>query len=313
MRLKRSFLSVLFIAGCLAAGAPKVLAVDDAILAVVNDEVITAKDLREYMQGIYAQLRVEGRTPEEVNEVMAEYEKKGVDQLIEDRLILSSADKVGVIIRPQAINDKLDDIRKKYPSQDEFFKVIRKEGVTVTDIRKKIENQIKGQAVVGSEVRAKIYIHPQEVTEYFNAHAESYKMKDRVYLDTIFVQSGYGKDASRKKAEEALAAVRGGKAFPAAVAAYSELPSVGEMTNDQLRPEFKAQIDRMAIGDVSDIIEVPNGYYIVKLQGRAEAATATLKDVKDQIYQKLFEEKFRERFRTWIDELRKKAYVEIKS
>ena len=72
-------------------------------------------------------------------------------------------------------------------------------GMTITEIRKKIENQIKGQVMVDGEVRAKIYIHPQEVTERFNASAEKYQSKARVFIGTIFVKSAFGKDAARQK------------------------------------------------------------------------------------------------------------------
>ena len=40
-------------------------ALDDALLAVVNDEAITVKDLQGYLNGMYAQLRIEGRPEQE--------------------------------------------------------------------------------------------------------------------------------------------------------------------------------------------------------------------------------------------------------
>ncbi len=288
------------------------LALEDAILAVVNDEVITVKDLKEYMKSIYAQLKIEGRSPSEISEVMAQYENKGIDQLIEDRLILSSADKMGVIIRPKAIDERFDEIKRRYPSYQDFLSAINKEGLTVTEIRKKIENQIKGQAMVNTEVRSKVYVNPQEVTDYYSAHANEFTNQARVYLETIFVKSVFDKESARKKIAEALAAIKGGMSFQAAVTQYSELPSVGVLAEDQLRPEFKERIDHMKLTEVSEVIEVPNGFYLIKLEGRTGMTSASLKDVKDHIYQNLFENKFKERFRIWTEGLRQKAYVEVK-
>ena len=56
-------------------------AMDDALLAVVNDEAITVKDLQDYLNGIYAQLRIEGRTAAESQEIMAEYQKRASTNL----------------------------------------------------------------------------------------------------------------------------------------------------------------------------------------------------------------------------------------
>jgi hypothetical protein len=38
----------------------------------------------------------------------------------------------------------------------------------------------------------------------------------------------------------------------------------------------------------------------------------SLKDAKEDIYNKLFDEKFRKRFESWIAKLREKVYVEIR-
>ncbi len=287
-------------------------AMDDALLAVVNDEAITVKDLQDYLNGIYAQLRIEGRTAAESQEIMAEYQKKGIDQLIEDRLVLFAADKSGVQIRPKAIDERVDEIKKKYPSYENFLTALKHEGMTLSDVRKKIENQFKGQYIVNEEVRSKIYVNPQEVTAYFTEHNDEFTLKPRVYLESIFVKSAYGRDAAKKKIDEAYAKITIGDDFKKVAAEYSELPSVGEVPEDGLRSEFKDKIDALANGQVSSIVEVQDGFYIFKLEGRAMGRKAVLNDVKDAIYQRLFEEKFRTRFNDWIGKLHKKAYVEVK-
>src|SRR3989338_1961258 len=66
-------------------------AVDDTIIAVVNDEIITLHDLRDYLEGIYTQLKLEGRSEEEVRKILTEKEKRGLELLIEDKLIKQKA------------------------------------------------------------------------------------------------------------------------------------------------------------------------------------------------------------------------------
>ena len=48
----------------------------DAIIAIVNDDVITLKDLRQYIASIASQLRVENKSPDEIQQIMGEYEQK---------------------------------------------------------------------------------------------------------------------------------------------------------------------------------------------------------------------------------------------
>ena len=314
MRLLKNFSFLFLILGGAAvlAPVPVALAYDDAILAVVNDEAITVKDLRDYLKSIYAQLRIEGKSPQEMKEVMAQYEEKGIEQLIDDKLILDAADKVGMMIKPKAVDDRLEEIKKKYLSYQDFLNAIVKEGMTVSEVRKKIESQIKGQIMVDKEVREKIAVNPQEVTDYFSAHAGEYTIKPRLNLESIFVKSAYGRDDAKAKIEKAMADVRSGVDFKSVSAQYSELPSVGEISQDDLRPELRDKILSTPVGGVTSIIEVDNGFYIFKVDAIDSGKDASLKDVKDRIYQQLYEEKYQKRFKVWLDDLRKKAYVEIK-
>ena len=52
---------------------------------------------------------------------------------------------------------------------------------------------------------------------------------------------------------------------------------------------------------------------IFKFIRKSERETKSLKDVKELIYNKIFEKKFQDRFQDWIEKLRKKAYVEIRN
>lgn len=291
---------------------PTANALDDAIMAVVNDDAVTVKDLQDYLRSIYAQLRIEGKSPQEVQEIMAQYEQKGIDQLIDDKLILGAAEKIGMTIKPKAIDDRIEEIKKNYPSYKAFQDSLVKEGLTVSEIRKKIENQYKGQYMVDRDVRQKISVNPQEVTEYFNAHASEYKVKPRLYLESIFVKSVYGHDEAKTKIEKALAEIKNGADFKSVSAQYSELPSIGEINQEDIRPELIDKILPVPAGGMTDIIEVENGFYLFKVGGRNIGKEASLKEFKDKIYQQLYEDKFRKRFKDWLEELRKKAYVEIK-
>ena len=67
----------------------------DSIIAIVNDDVITLKDLRQYIASIVSQLRIENKSPEEIQQIMGDYEQKGLDKLIEDKLILAAANDKG--------------------------------------------------------------------------------------------------------------------------------------------------------------------------------------------------------------------------
>jgi parvulin-like peptidyl-prolyl isomerase len=289
------------------------MALDDGIIAVVDDEVITAKDFQDYMRGLYSQLKIEGRSEAEIQEVVGQYQVKGVDQLVEDKLILAEANRQGMKIRPQAIDERYAEIKQRYASSQEFLSEINKEGITISDIRKKIEDQLKARYIVTKDVRDKIYVNPQEVTDYYTAHRSDFQRQARLYIQSIFVKADSPKDdEARKKIEQAWKKLKAGEDFKVVSQAYSELPDVGEVSDSSLNQTFKAKTDAMNVGEFSEILTMSDGFYILKLTGRTAAVEPLLQDMKEEIYQRLFETRFKENFKVWIEKLRKKSYVEIK-
>ena len=82
------------------------------------------KDLREYIAGIASQLRVENKSPDEVRQIMAEYEQKGLEKLIEDKLILAAAIDKGIEVRDDVVDKRLEEIKGRYTREDDFIKAL---------------------------------------------------------------------------------------------------------------------------------------------------------------------------------------------
>lgn len=311
--LNKIFWSVILVVAVNTVVASQGWAMDgDKIIAVVNDEVVTLKDLRAYVASMYGQLRIENQDPFEIDQIMRQYEKKGIDQLVEDKLILAAAKDKDLGIKPQAIDKKVEEIKSRYPSEYVFQTMLDHQGMTITDIRNKIIDQMKAKWMVDTEVRSKIFVNPQEVTDYYGQHQDEFVEKARVNMDSIFVSFDQGHDEAKKEAQDVYKQLKEGKDFQDLAKAHSDLPSVGTMEEGQLKPQIEEKVFNMKEGEISDPIELDNGIYIFKFNRKSSRETKSLKDAKEEIYARLFEDKFRNRFSEWISKLREKAYVEIR-
>jgi parvulin-like peptidyl-prolyl isomerase len=285
----------------------------DAIIAVVNDDVITLKDLRQYVAGIASQLRVENKSPDEIRQIMSDYEQKGLDKLIEDKLILAAANDKGIIVRDDIIDKRLQEIKDRYPGEDEFLNALNAQGMSISDLRQKLTDQLKVKYEVDMEVRDKIFVNPQDVTDYYNKHTSDFDRKPMVNLQSIFVSfDKYGKQEARSRAAEARSHMLAGEDFDAILKKYSDSSSVGEVEQGQMVDAVENVVFNLKLDEVSDPVEVENGIYVFKAIGISPGKQQTLAEVKDQIYGKLLDDQFQVRFKDWVDKLRKKAYVEIK-
>lgn len=290
----------------------KCLALEDAIVAVVNDELITLKDLRDYVHATYVSLVAEGLPQSQLKEAMRDLESNGITKLIEDKLILSKANQMNLQVRDKVVDDRLKDIKSRYPSEAAFLDSLVKNGATITDLKNKIIDQMKIKYVIENQVRSKIFVNPQEVTKYYNDHIESYKKKEIANVDSIFIPFESDKTEAYKKAYDAQNQLKEGKEFMAVALDFSKTPSLGKVERGQLMPEVENKIFGMNIGDISDPIEVSNGLYIFKLIDQFPPQTLSLEEVKNSITDIIYKEKFKKELGNWLTKLKKDAYIEIK-
>ena len=287
-------------------------ALNDTIVAIVDDEVITLKNLSDYLHSSYIQLRSEGKSEEEIEQLIGDMEQHGLERLIEDRLIVHAAKKKGLEIRPKIVDDKLDEIRKKYPTEKDFVNALMAEGLTVTDLRNKIIEQFQIQYIIEIEVRSKIFVNPQEVTQYYNEHMEEFKRPDRINLDSIFIKFKDNHDEAKQKAQEVYVKLKNSADFKEVAKEYSDTPSIGVVKKGDLLPQIEESVFKLNIAEFTQPLETENGIFIFKVLGKMPEETLSIDTVKHDITNKVFQTKFKERYLAWLNKLRKQAYVEVK-
>ncbi|HLK37595.1 MAG TPA: peptidylprolyl isomerase, partial [Polyangiaceae bacterium] len=76
---------------------------------------------------------------------------------------------------------------------------------------------------------------------------------------------------AKARAQEALAKVRGGAPFADVVKEYSDdagtvdrMGSLGKFRRDAMDPAFGAAAFALKVGEVSDVVETPFGFHVIK-------------------------------------------------
>ncbi len=302
---------------------------NDSIIAIVNKEIITLKDLHEYLNAIYMQLYSEGKSKEAIEQTIRNYEKDGVNRLIDDKLLIDEANRKEMTIRGKLIDDKIAQIKENYPNDEAFLNALVKDGLTINELKKRMTDQYKVKYIVEMEVKSKIFVNPNEVTEYYQNNLSEFNKPERVDLESIFIpfinssqatdtktnlaQNSKDKKAAQKKAADALNLIKGGKGFLEVAKQYSQLPSIGIIAKGQMLPEIESAVFALKDNETSQPLTTETGIFIFKLKSKLPPESAPLEEVKDQVYSMLFTKKFQARLTAWLEELRKKAYVEIKN
>ena len=139
-----------------------------------------------------------------------------------------------------------------------------------------------------------IQIAPKELEDYYQNNREKYTQPKRVKVRHIlFKAEATDAEASakaRKKAESIREEAAKGKDFAQLAKQYSEDPGTKDHGGDldyvargQLVPEFEQTAFSLKVGEISNVIQTPYGFHILKVDDIQEAKVEPLEKVKGQI------------------------------
>ncbi|MFC1510718.1 peptidyl-prolyl cis-trans isomerase [Candidatus Omnitrophota bacterium] len=313
MHYFNKMLKTLFISTVLILSMSQMaFAIEDAIIARVNEELITFKDLKDYINAIYVRLSAEGIEESEIQRIIKDLEKTGISKLIEDKLILSEANNIGIEINTKLIESRVESLKGRYPSHDAFMDSLILNGSNLSELRKTITDQLKIQYIIEHAVKSKVIINPQEITAYYDENPQLFQKKETIDIDSIFIAIDNNPELAKEKAKAALDLLEQGEDFTEISTKYSNAPSIGKIERGSFRPEMEEIIFNLIEGELSSLIEVDSGFYIFKVNKKTLAETAPLSIVKNNINDFLYQQKLRDQFNSWIAELKEDAFIEIK-
>ena len=93
------------------------------VVAVVNEEVITQQDVDQILALVYAQY-VQAYKGDELLAMMEDLKKNVLEQIIDDKLILSRAKELDITVTEEEIDERLAQVKAGFPSEQEFLETI---------------------------------------------------------------------------------------------------------------------------------------------------------------------------------------------
>jgi peptidyl-prolyl cis-trans isomerase SurA len=263
--------------GQAAAQAPgKRIILLDRIVAVVNEDVITRRDLDDRMRVVSVQLREKG-TPAPPTDVL---EKQVLDRMIYTRVQLQFAKETGLRVDDGQLDSAIARIAENNKiTPAKLRETLEKDGVSFAKFREDIRDEIVMSRLREREVDNKITVAESEIDNLLNALKSQDGKSEEFDLSHILVR--VPEQASpeqlrdrRTRAEQALAQIKGGTDFRQVAASFSDAPdsvqggAMGWRELARLPSIFAETVKSMSPGEVSPILRSPNGMHIVRLNGR---------------------------------------------
>jgi parvulin-like peptidyl-prolyl isomerase len=310
---------ILILAGFACVQGQEVL---DAVVAIVNDDVITLNEyLRQYEmreQAIRDQAKAQGQEAQ-ISVFMDRLKATLLEELITSRLLLQEAEKLGIDVSQQ-VTMTIENIKQANNIQTDaqFERVLQQQGINFEQFRKRIEEDILQQALVYSQISSSIVIQDTEIVEYYNEHPDEFILPLEYAIKGIYVsetdKNPQELEALKNEIDQKISA---NEDFSALSLQYSQGPEkdsggdLGSFKEGEMAPALENAVKDLNSGDVSAWIKVQGGWYILKLAEKKEARMKSFEDAKNEIQGKLEEEKRTEKLTEYLNELKGRSYIRI--
>ena len=245
----------------------------DRVIVVVNDEALTQWDLNDERRVFLQQLKASNITPPP-DDVL---DKQVLQRLIVERAILQFAKQTGIRVDDTTVERTILRVAEENKlSPEAFRKVLERENIPYSTYREDLRRQIIIQRVREREVDSKVIVTDAEVDNYLATIASQAGGEEEYHLSHIYITvpeqaTPAAVEASRKRAEEALAEIKAGKSFGEVAATFSAAPDassggdLGWRSSARLPTVFADVVRTLKPGEVSGILRSPAGFHIVKL------------------------------------------------
>ncbi|MBF0254263.1 MAG: peptidylprolyl isomerase [Candidatus Omnitrophica bacterium] len=291
----------------------------DRILVIINDEIVTESDLNQFLYPLYTRLKATLSGPE-LQAKMEEARERMLQQMVEDRLIVSAAREAELEVKEEEIDEMVDDMRKKFPNQEVFETVLREQGLSFKKLREQFHDRILKRQMIDFKVRSRVSVSPADVSEYYAAHVDEFEGQAEVRVRQILVRTGQvrSEDTARTIAISIVEKLDQGQSMEELARIYSEGSEAdrgGEMgwvKKGQFMERIDRELFRLNEGTHSDPIKTQLGYHIFKIEETRNPEPQSLEEVKDRIRNFLYQEKTEELLRKYLAELRQNAYIAFK-
>lgn len=253
----------------------------DRVVAIVNDEVITASELAVQMTQAHKQLASHG-TPAPAE---SQLRQQVLERMVMDRVQLQAAKTRGIKVEDEVLERAIQRIAEQNKmTADELPKAVAEEGYTWPQFRANIRNQIIMSRLREREVDANITVSDGEVDALLASGALDSKGTEYL-VSHIFLRAPEGAspeqlNALQLRADEIRRQIRQGEDFAKLAATYSAAQDAMQGGSLDWRPLnrlptiFAQLIPGMRKGEVSDILRSPAGLHIFKLVDARDAAEA---------------------------------------
>ncbi len=229
--------------------------------------------------------------------------------------VLSTLEARAVVVPEVTVRDAMDEILNRYPSEEDLVADLAGQGLDPAGYAAALERELKVNAVLDQVGARAVRVSDIDAELYYHYHPEQFQRPEtrtaRHILITINDDLAENGRADARARIDAIAArlAKDPKRFEEQALKHSECPTalngglMGEAKRDQLYPELDAVLFQLEAMELSEVLESPIGFHILRCDAITPAGLIPLRQAKEKVREHLQEKRRQTCIRAWLKSL----------
>ena len=298
----------------------------DRVVAVIEDEVITLRELEAKAQPYMAQ-QTDAQDPNvreaRYHQVLKQVLDIEIGEKIVGREIEHNKDKLGVVEKD--VDRAVDEVLKmNHLTREQLQTALYGQGLTWSEYREKLRQQIERARLIQFRVQGKVQIKDADARRRCLERQRSGAQAIEVCASHVLLSIPEGAsdeeiDNLHARASKLQSELSSGADFAAYALKYSADKAapdgkLGCFHRGEMVDSFDQMAFSMKVGDISPVVRTEFGFHIIKVTDRRQSSTQGCDDpsMLEPFRNELYQEEMQRQMTTWVEELRKKAFVEVR-
>lgn len=291
----------------------------DGFAAAVNGRIITVGDVMMNIQSDLVKLSDRYSGPELARQRDLAF-RKGLDELIEQHLIVAEAERLKMTVPEKMVDDRINQVIYNRFGNDraKFLAALASDRMTLEEWREETRERIVVSVLTRQEVQEKIKVSPASLKQSYEQDRDAFNVPAKARLSLIVLRTTEdeaARDAQREAAVRARGRILGGETFSSVAREVSQDSRAanggdwGWVNPAELRAEIRDAVAGLKSGDLSEIIETPEALYLLRVEEKSEARVKSFDEVRLDVEAKLREAEYDRIYKRWIERLKRRFAV----
>jgi parvulin-like peptidyl-prolyl isomerase len=293
---------------------------DSTVVAMINDTYIYKNDLKDAMFQIRQQLRITNQSVEMDSVVKAQ----ALEWLIANQLLHDDVKNHVIEIKQTEIDDAITQVKRTFPTEADFAAALLEQKMTQREFEQNLILELKVQKMLEELIINKVEtISSKDAEDYYNKNINEFTKNEQVHARHVFVQADEKASPDKIKAAQAkikvaLEHLKKGEDFIEVAKTYSDGAAaakggdLGFFARGDMVKSFEDKVFSLKVGQISDILQTPLGFHIIKLEEVRGSQKIPFAEVEKEILLQLKQKAYKDMFEEYVNKLKKNAKIKVK-